>query len=57
MFEWLGNLMKWISSIWSGLSESTKDKIVDSIVAGFTTLFVSYYQSTKNSEEAKDGQS
>ena len=54
MLSWILKVLSWITSIWSGIPDSTKDKIIEAIVDSFSAIFRNYYQSTKKSEDNKD---
>lgn len=51
MFGWFFTLIKWVSSIWAGLPDDLKDKIIGVIVETFDDLFRAYYRSQKDSGE------
>lgn len=41
-------LFSFFMSLWGGLSEEQKDKIIDAIVESFTTLFKDYFNKRKD---------
>jgi hypothetical protein len=47
MFDWLVSLFKWLLGIWSGLPESTKEKIINLIVETFDEILRAFYRSEK----------
>ena len=54
MIAWIGKLISWMLSLWTILPESTKDKIIETIVEGFTELFKQFYKSANKAKEEKN---
>lgn len=53
MLDWLINILKWIGSIWSSLSEDNKNKIIEVIVESFGDVFKKYYQSEQKNNDGE----
>ncbi len=47
------NFFKFFASLWGGLSEGEKEKILDYITSLFEDLFRKYYKSEKSGETEK----
>ena len=48
MFSLLLKLFSFFMSLWGGLSEEQKDKIIDAIVDSFTSIFRDYFHKRKD---------
>ncbi len=54
MSNWFLRILAWILNLWSSLPESTKARIIDAIVEGFTELFKAYYRSANKEDGEKN---
>lgn len=55
MFSWVEKLIFWIKSLWISIPESTKDRVMETIVESFTEIFRQFYREKKGKGEADNG--
>jgi len=51
MFGLFYRVFSWIISLWSNMSEDEKEKIINIIVASFSSLLKAFYHASKTEKE------
>lgn len=57
MIGWFFKVLTWITSLWGGLSDKDKEKIIDTIVSLFTALFKAFYHTSKEEDKSSKKES
>jgi hypothetical protein len=57
MFGWIVEIYKYISSIWLNMPDSSKEKVIDSLLDAFDEILRGFFKSNKSKSDDENEKS